>query len=96
LICFQAYQAEGRTKTPTKARLAATIRDCVGSELQNPEMKYLARLVIAMITATPKSKNPTNALITNWIRDGQWSGDFNGWIDVGMVDIIKIIFPGTG
>ena len=38
---LQEYQAEGRTNTPTKASPAATMNDCVGSELPDPAGEVL-------------------------------------------------------
>ena len=77
---FQAYHAEGRTNTPAKARLAATMKDCVGSDLVEPGMKNGVELVTTRMTAAPRSRSDAKALNTSWIREGQWSGDLAWWL----------------
>jgi hypothetical protein len=66
-----------------KARLAATIKDWVGSELTEPIMlpelvKYWTAVVRAMITDPPISRNAANPLNMSWMREAQLSGDFTG------------------
>jgi hypothetical protein len=95
-MCLQEYQAEGRSNTPTKARLAATIKDWVGSGLPDPPVKYWTALVRAIITAAPNSRNAAKKLNTHWIIDDQLSGDLTGWLVTCEVDIIRTIFPGCG